>query len=243
MSATYLKMRRITSKGILAVIIGLIALCIISNTAYAKQIIFKNEAATDKIILVDPGHGGIDGGAVAKSGILEKDINLKIGKKVRGLLEKEGYKVILSREEDMGLYTDDGTIRKKKIEDLENRLKLKKETKCDMFISIHLNAFPQTQYYGAQVWYGDNEESRKFAQILQSSFRENIDKNNKRAQKPAGSSYRILRDNGTTAAVIVECGFLSNLEEEAKLRTEEYQDKIADTIVKSVKFYYAQNKQ
>lgn len=243
MSAIYLKMRRITSKNILVVIIGLIALCIINNTAYAKQIIFKNEAATDKIILVDPGHGGIDGGAVAKSGILEKDINLKIGKKVKGLLEKEGYKVMLSREEDMGLYTDDGTIRKKKIEDLENRLKLKKETKCDMFISIHLNAFPQTQYYGAQVWYGDNEESRKFAQILQSCFRENIDKNNKRVQKPAGSSYRILRDNGTTAAVIVECGFLSNSEEEAKLRTEEYQNKIADTIVKSVKLYYAQNKQ
>lgn len=228
------------NKGIGKVIALLVILITIYNSIDAEALVYNNgESEKDKLILIDPGHGGIDGGAVGKSGVLEKDINLIIGKKVKLLLEKEGYKVIISREEDKGLYTDGGTIRKKKIQDLENRLKLKKESNCDMFISIHLNAFPQTQYYGAQVWYGDNEESRNLAQIIQNNFRENIDKNNKRVQKPAGNSYRILRDNGETAAVIIECGFLSNIEEESKLKTDEYQEKIADTIVKSVNQYYS----
>jgi N-acetylmuramoyl-L-alanine amidase len=223
-------------------IIVLFLFSYVSDLAYASQVLCDNEIGDEKIILIDPGHGGIDGGASGKSGVLEKDINLIIGKKLKTLLEEKGYKVLISREEDKGLYTDDGTIRKKKIQDLENRLKMKKDTNCDMFISIHLNAFPQTQYYGAQVWYGDNAESKKLAQLLQSSLRENLDINNKRVQKPAGNSYRILRDNGTTAAVIVECGFLSNQEEEQKLRNNEYQEKIAESIVSSIKLYYEANK-
>ena len=115
---------------------------------------------------------------------------------------------------------------------------MKKESNCDMFISIHLNAFPQTQYYGAQVWYGDNDQSRKFAGILQRTLRENLDKENKRQQKPARNSYKILNDNGTTAAVLVECGFLSNTAELAKLKTEEYQQEIAETIAKAVEDYF-----
>lgn len=223
--------------------IMLVILYGIYNSVCVEAKVYENEIKSDKIILIDPGHGGIDGGASGKSGVLEKDLNLIIGKKVKLLLEKEGYKVLISREEDKGLYTDDGTIRKKKIQDLESRLKLKKESQCNMFVSIHLNAFPQTQYYGAQVWYGDNTESRKLAQLIQNSFRENIDVNNKRVQKPAGDSYRILRDNGTTAAVLVECGFLSNSDEEIKLRTDGYQDKVAETIVKAIKLYYSENKQ
>jgi N-acetylmuramoyl-L-alanine amidase len=215
----------------------------IPTEIFAAPACCESSVPGQKIILVDPGHGGIDGGAVAKSGILEKDINLLIGKKLKAQLEKQGYKVIMSREEDMGLYTDEGRIRKKKIEDLENRLKLKKESNCDMFISVHLNAFPETQYYGAQVWYGGNEESRKFAAILQRTMREQLDKENKRVQKPAGNAFRILRDNGSTAAVLVECGFLSNAAEEAKLKTGDYQQKIADAISKAVDEYFAANKQ
>lgn len=241
MKHTYLQIKQRIWKNVLGTIVILIAFCSIKDSVHAKSVLNEKETGTTKIILIDPGHGGIDGGAVGRSGVLEKDINLKIGKRLKVLLEQEGYKALISREEDTGLYTDDGAIRKKKIQDLENRLKMKKETKCDVFISIHLNSFPQTQYYGAQVWYGNNEESKKLAQIIQSSFRENIDINNKRVEKAAGNSYRVLRDNGTMAAVLVECGFLSNLEEEKKLRTEEYQEKIAETIVKAIKLYYAYN--
>ncbi|MBC2579620.1 N-acetylmuramoyl-L-alanine amidase CwlD [Clostridium sp. DJ247] len=194
----------------------------------------------DILILLDPGHGGIDGGAVSPSGIMEKDINLKISLKVRDKLQKEGYKVMLTREEDKGLYTDEGKIRKKKIEDLNNRSKMKKESSCNMFISIHLNMFPESKYYGAQVWYSRNKDSEKLAKIVQQNLKADLDMSNNRQEKPALDSYKVLRVNDEMPSVLVECGFLSNPMEEGKLKSDEYQDKIADSIVKSVKAYYSQ---
>jgi N-acetylmuramoyl-L-alanine amidase len=192
-----------------------------------------------KVILLDPGHGGMDGGASSKDGILEKNINLDIGLKTKELLEKEGYKVQMTREEDKWLCTEGGTIRKRKLEDLESRYKLKNESGCDLFVSIHLNAFPQTQYYGAQVWYGDNDKSKSLAKVLQKSFRDNLDKNNNRLEKPARNSYKILRNSGDIPAVLAECGFLSNVEEAKKLNSKEYQQKIAESIVEAINIYFA----
>jgi N-acetylmuramoyl-L-alanine amidase len=201
------------------------------------------DAAESKIILIDPGHGGVDGGASGKnSGVLEKDINLSICKKIEQVLKKDGYKVIMSREDDRGLYTEDGRIRKKKLEDLANRCNLIKDSNCDMFISIHLNAFPQTQYYGAQVWYAGNDASIRFANILQMNLREDLDKTNDRKIKPGGSIYRILKSVGEKPAVISECGFLSNSAEEIKLKDEGYQQQIAESVVKSVNMYFKQIK-
>lgn len=202
--------------------------------SFAKTI----ENSKDKIILIDPGHGGMDGGAVSKSGTLEKDISLLISLKVKGSLEKAGYKVFMTREEDKGLYENKGTVRNKKNQDLTNRCKMKKETNCDMFISIHLNMFPQSKYSGAQVWYSREEESKTLARILQKNMVEDLDPQNNRVEKPALDQYKILRDGYDKPAVIIECGFLSNEQEEAKLKTEEYQQKIAETITKSVKEYY-----
>ncbi|NEZ46654.1 N-acetylmuramoyl-L-alanine amidase CwlD [Clostridium niameyense] len=195
-----------------------------------------------KIILIDPGHGGMDGGAVAKDGTLEKDINLSISKVLKKDLAKEKYNVIMTREEDKGLYdeTKNTKVRSKKIEDLNNRCKLKGSTNCDMFISIHLNMFPQTQYYGAQVWYSNNEKSKEFANILQNNLKEELDSNNKRKEKPAKNSYKILRCNDDMPSVIIECGFLSNLQEREKLKDTEYQKKISKAIVKSVNMYFKQ---
>lgn len=192
----------------------------------------------NKIILIDAGHGGIDGGAVSKSGTVEKDINLSISLKLRDILSKKGYKVIMTREEDKGLYTNDGKIRKKKIEDLNNRLKMKNESKCDMFLSIHLNMFPEGKYYGAQVWYGNNSNSEKLAKALQDNFKKNINDGNKRVEKPAGQSYKILSGDNPIPQVIVECGFLSNYNEEQLLKSDQYQLTIADIIAKSIDEYY-----
>ena len=200
-----------------------------------------NASENKKIILIDAGHGGIDGGGVAKDGTLEKDINLKICVKLKSELEKNGYVALMTRDADEGLYTDNGKIRKKKIEDLNQRCKLKEETNCNMFISIHLNMFPQEKYYGAQVWYSNNEQSKNFAQLLQSNFKLNVDQSNNRVEKCAKNSYKILRCNDTIPSVIIECGFLSNNIEREKLKTDLYQQRIANSISNSIVNYYKSN--
>ena len=194
--------------------------------------------ADEKIILIDPGHGGIDGGATSKSGTVEKNINLAISKALKEELLKRGYRVEMTREEDIGLYEKGQKIKEKKNEDLANRCKKKKEVNCDMFISIHQNSFPQSKYYGAQVWHSNNAKSKVLADSIQNSLKENIDKNNNRVAKNAENNYKILRDGHEGANVIVECGFLSNPEEDARLNTEEYQKKLADAIAKGVEEYY-----
>lgn len=192
------------------------------------------------IILIDPGHGGVDGGASGKNGTMEKDINLKISLKLKDGLVKEGYEVVMIREEDKGLYIDEGRIRKKKLEDLNNRVKMKKDSNCDMFISIHLNAFPESKYYGAQVWYSKNKDSQRFARIVQQNLKVDLDSTNNRHEKSALDSYKVLRVNDDMPSVLIECGFLSNQMEEQKLVTNEYQNKIAESIVKSVQMYYSE---
>lgn len=235
----YYKSRKLITI-ILVVFLGLTSV-LYANIKFSTSTV-KNKANTndgkEKIILVDPGHGGIDGGAVSKSGIMEKDINLKIGLKLRDKLLSEGYKVIMTREEDKGLYEDTGRIRKKKIEDLNNRCKIKEESNCDMFISIHLNAFPESKYYGAQVWYSRNKDSQRLAKIIQQNLKSDLDSNNNRNEKSALDSYKVLRINDNMPSVLVECGFLSNPFEEQKLNSDEYQSKIAECIVKSIKSYY-----
>lgn len=201
----------------------------------------ENVTKESSTILIDPGHGGIDSGAISKDGIMEKEINLKISNKLKDKLLKEKFKVVMTREKDEGLYTDDGRIRKKKVEDLNNRCELKKSTKCNMFISIHLNMFPQTKYYGAQVWYSKNDNSKKLAYILQKNLVNDLDKNNNRKEKAAKNSYKVLRCEDTRPSVLIECGFLSNAQEKSKLVTDEYQSKIADSIARSVKEYYSSN--
>ena len=192
----------------------------------------------NKIIVLDPGHGGIDGGAKSENGVIEKDINLSIALKTKKLLEDKGYKVIMTRSEDVGLYTEGKKVKEKKREDLGNRVKIKRDTKCDVFISIHQNMFPQKNCRGAQVWSSNNENSKKLGQIIQKSFRENLDSNNKREAKVAKKEYKILNDYYDGASVIVECGFLSNEEECSLLVKEEYQEKIADTLLKAVEEYF-----
>lgn len=196
-----------------------------------------------KTILVDPGHGGIDGGAVAKDGTLEKDINLTISKKVRDLLVKEGYKVIMSREEDKSLSSEGGTIRKRKLEDLDNRQKLIRTSQSDMFISIHLNAFPQRQYYGAQVWYASNKKSENFAVMMQNNLKEDLDPNNKRMAKDAKDSFIIMRNPPDIPAIMIECGFLSNEAEAQRLKSDSYRQQLAQSIARTVNMYFEKNPQ
>ena len=187
------------------------------------------------IVLIDAGHGGIDGGAKSKNGTVEKEINLMISKKLKNKLESDGYKVYMTRDEDTELS-------KKKVEDLDKRCKMKKETKCDVFVSIHQNKFGQEKCYGAQVWYSNNDNSRKLANLIQDGLKEKVDDNNTRLEKSAKEQYRILRDGYDGASIIVECGFISNSAEEDRLKTSEHQDKIVEGISCGINRYFDKNK-
>lgn len=200
----------------------------------------KVNAATKegKVILIDPGHGGFDGGASSKNGTVEKDINLAISLKIKRALECEGYTVKLTREIDEGLYEKGQTIKEKKREDLNNRRSMKKDISCDVFISIHQNMFPQAKCFGAQTWYATNEKSQKLADSIQNALKETIPDGNKRVSKPAGDSYLILRDEYDCAAILLECGFLSNPEEEQRLKSEEHQNLMVNGIKLGLERYF-----
>ncbi|WP_069650770.1 N-acetylmuramoyl-L-alanine amidase CwlD [Caloranaerobacter ferrireducens] len=197
---------------------------------------------TDKVIIIDPGHGGIDPGAVGKLGKKEDDINLQIALKLRRLIEQTGGIAILTREEDKGLYTEKSkTYRQKKNEDLRNRKIFVNESEGDIFISIHLNSFPQSKYYGAQTFYKKGcEDSKKLAEILQEELRNVLDKNNKRVPQDRDNIYLLREVN--IPSVLIECGFLSNPNEERLLSDSKYQEKIAWAIYIGIMRYFKEVK-
>ncbi|WP_372451201.1 N-acetylmuramoyl-L-alanine amidase CwlD [Clostridium estertheticum] len=226
---------------VMVIAIGMVSFIGI-NIGIAKETMNSNQLGNKKI-LIDAGHGGMDGGTSSKEGTIEKNINLIIATKLKASLQKAGYEVVMTREDDTGLYSNKGTIREKYREDLKKRCDLKKSSNCDMFVSIHLNYFTESKYYGAQVWYSNYKDSSILASVIQKNFKVDLDSNNKRVPKAAKSSYKILRENDVMPSVIVECGFLSNYEEEQKLKSDEYQGKIAGSISKSICEFYKSNLQ
>lgn len=200
--------------------------------------------STKRVILIDAGHGGEDPGAVSSySGIKEKDINLKIAFFLKECLEDQGYSTLMTREEDVLEYSPETTnIVQKRRQDLLRRKKMMDEAGADIVVSIHLNKFPETKYFGAQAFYPHNSpESQKLAIAIQNELREKVDPNNKRVAmargKPNETPIIILRDL-KTPTVIVECGFLSNPDDEKKLGTEEHQKKLASAIADGIKAYF-----
>lgn len=173
-----------------------------------------------------------------KNGLSEASINLKITLKVQNLLEQAGGTVILTRSDEKGIYDlDKTTLRQKKISDTKNRVKIGNESDADIFVSIHLNKIPQTQYWGWQTFFkkGD-EDSKKLAQGLQRCLNDTIQKDNKREALTIENVYIIEHVDVPTA--IVECGFLSNSEEKELLQQEEYQDKLAWGIYIGIMDYF-----
>lgn len=183
------------------------------------------------IIIIDAGHGGEDGGAVADDGTNEKDINLKIAIQLEALLESSGFDTIMTRSEDIAIY-DDGceTIKTKKVSDMHNRLKLFNESENNIVISIHQNKFEQKKYNGTQVFYSpNNPESEELAESIRLSVTSMLQPDNSRELKKADKNIYLLY-NCTNPSVIVECGFISNNEELEKLKTDDYQKQIAFSI-------------
>lgn len=182
------------------------------------------------VFVLDAGHGGMDGGAVGESGVMEKDINLSVTMYLKEMLEAKGKTVILTRDSDTSLHTTDSKkIRTQKRSDLAYRKKVLEEHAGGTFISIHMNKFEQSKYRGAQVFYADNENSRILGEKIQKSLKEGLADGNNRVAKTIPNTVFILK-GVQSRAVVVECGFLSNPEEEKLLATEEYQKKLAQCI-------------
>lgn len=178
--------------------------------------------------IVDAGHGGEDGGATSCTGVLESGINLQIALRLDDLLHLLGYDTIMIRKTDISIYTEGKTIAAKKISDLKKRVEIVNQQDNAVLISIHQNFFADSRYSGAQVFYNDVSGAKELAQNLQSSFVSSINKGSNRQCKKADSVY--LMEHIDRPGLLVECGFLSNPDEESKLRTESYQQKICCVI-------------
>ena len=193
-------------------------------------------------VIIDAGHGDPDGGAVAGDGTQEAVLNLAVAKKLEAILYGAGCNVIMTRSDGMGIHNADGqtTISQKKNEDMKKRRLIQANAGGDMFISIHMNKFEQASCYGAQVVYPANDvRSEELAKCLQAALKNGIDNNNKREPMANKSGIYLLK-NVPLPSVIVECGFLSNRDELALLKTDEYQSKIAWAIYMGI-VEYVQN--
>ena len=182
------------------------------------------------VIIIDAGHGGEDGGAVAKDGTVEKDLNLKIALKLNDILSVMGYKTHLIRTTDTAIHTSGETIRQRKISDIKNRFAIMNKYDDCLYISIHQNKFNDTSVHGAQSFYSpNNNESKVLADFIQKSISSQLQKENKRIIKKSGTNIYLLY-NATKPTVMVECGFVSNDNELKKLKDNEYQNKMALSI-------------
>lgn len=184
-------------------------------------------------IIVDAGHGGVDGGTTSCTGVLESQINLQVSIRLNDLLQLLGYHTKMIRTEDISVYTEGQTIAAKKISDLKNRVKTVNETDNALLISIHQNYFEDGRYSGAQVFY--NDDGKNLAAMLQRELVTTLNPSSNRQAKKASGIY--LMEKVECPAVLVECGFLSNPEEEAKLRGESYQKQLCCVIAGVISQY------
>ena len=213
-------------------------IAVICYTAFKMDdnvIVTNTIVQDDLMILLDAGHGGIDGGCSTADGKTEKGINLNIMLSVRDLSKLFGYNVEVTRDKDKSIHDKGVTgIRNQKISDMENRLELFNKYTNAVCVSIHQNTFSDTQFNGAQMFYSDkNPESEQLASIMQQKFVSNLQPDNNREIKLCGSELYLCY-YCSNPAVMVECGFLSNPEEAAKLTDKSYQQKVAFTIFSGI---------
>lgn len=182
-------------------------------------------------IVIDPGHGGRDPGKVGVNGALEKDINLDIALKLKEILEQNDINVIMTRTEDIGLYSESDSNKKRS--DLNKRVEIINSSNALLAISIHQNSFSQESVKGAQVFYhGQSEEGKMLATTLQEQMKESLKDGNHRKAKSVNNYY--LLKHTKCPLVIVECGYLSNRTEAALLIDKEYQEKMALAIYQGI---------
>lgn len=207
----------------------LITLTLTSLGSRAVSVISQNlSISREHCFIIDPGHGGVDGGATSCTGKLESTFNLEIGLRLNDLLQFLGYQTKMIRTEDISVYTKGDTIAQKKMSDLKERVRICTETDGAILLSIHQNTFSDSRYSGAQVFYPNSDDSEALAKTLQKAFISTINPGSSRNAKRAEGIY--LMEHITCPGVLIECGFLSNPEEEARLRSAEYQKQLCCVI-------------
>lgn len=211
-----------------------VALCSAVRIRELTAVFGDSQAHSRAVVIIDAGHGGPDGGTTSISGVTESGINLQVSMKYEALLNLYGYETVMIRTKDVWLASDDAkTLREKKSSDLRNRVKIINSYTDAILVSIHQNSFTQSKYSGAQVFYANTDGSLELAQITQELLRDCLNPRNNRRIKPAGDSIYLM-ENVKCAAILVECGFLSNPEEDQLLQDRSYQTRIAMTLTKAL---------
>lgn len=231
--------RSVTMYSALAVLLIISTVCFqrINSTSVPASVAVQSVPKLP-VIIIDAGHGGVDGGSSGADGTVEKDINLSIALKLRDMLEFYGFETVMIREDDRSIHSDGAnTIREKKVSDLHNRLNIINSTDNCLFISIHQNYFEQSKYSGTQVFYSpNNTESEKLAKIIQETIVDMIQNDNTRQIKKADKTLYLLH-KAEKPAIMVECGFMSNEKELALLKSDEYQKQMALSITNGILKY------
>lgn len=193
---------------------------------------------SNKVIVIDAGHGTPDEGAQNSDGLTEAKINLSIALKLQNLLESSGATVILTRSDDNAIYDANAdSIAEKKVSDIKNRVKIGNSSSADIFVSIHLNKIPQEQYWGWQTFYRDGDEnSKNLATDIQNNLNKAISNDNERVPLKIDNVY--IMKNVEIPIALVECGFLSNKEEASKMVKDDYQNKLAWGIFDGIMDYF-----
>lgn len=223
-------LKRKTMEVLMAVLFLIAAYCL--SREGAKLV--ENINGEKKTVVVDPGHGGMDPGKIGINDVEEKEINLEISLMLRDKLEKQGIQVVMTRENDQGLYDEDSS--NKKVQDLQRRVELIHEEQPVCVVSIHQNSYPDASVKGAQVfYYEDSTEGKKLAKELQNTLIAQVDPENHRQAK--GNTTYYLLERTDVPLVICECGFLSNPEEAELLTDQAYQETLTDAIVSGILEY------
>lgn len=232
-------MRRIRH-WILGYGIILTATCVLISLTNQTITVFSENSPFRKrqCIVIDPGHGGEDGGTCSPDGIKESAYNLEIGLRLNDLFHLLGYDTVMTRETDISIYTQGNSIAQRKSSDLKERIRIVNDRENSILLSIHQNHFPDGKYRGAQVFYASGNDSKNLAASLQYSLIAHLNPGSNREAKPAKGIY--LMEHIYTTGLLIECGFLSNTEEAYLLRTPEYQKRLCCIIATSIAEYLYQ---
>lgn len=222
--------REILLAGALAGTVILLALVLGRLNSVMEPVMDVTALQRTRPLILDAGHGGEDGGAISITGVPESRINLAVVLKLRDILGFYGVDPILLREEDISLHDGSAdTLREKKRSDLQNRVAAIEEAEGGTLLSIHQNTYPDGRYHGAHVFYAPTQGSQALAEHFQNSIKAALQPDNERAVKRIPDTVYIM-NHVTCPAVLIECGFLTNPEEEALLRDEDYQRKLSAVI-------------
>ena len=222
--------RQILSSALFLILLGGMTAILWKGGRQTAQVFFATGGEAP-VVVIDAGHGGVDGGAVAADGTVESGINLEIARRVDALMRFTGQKTQMTRTEDISIYSEGSdSIREKKVSDLHNRVALVNGMSCAVLISIHQNSLPSSpSVHGAQVFYNAAAGGDVVAKSIQASLNDSVNRDNPKTAKQGGANIYLLKET-TAPAVIVECGFLSNRGETDLLKDPSYQLKLAVSV-------------